>query len=135
MGDDTWPRADLVERPGRFHRSRPEPEAVLLGRVVWAPESRPSPFMKWLNTGIQFDFDQILDVDDVPGSCFYTANVSVKTDFLQTHGGFDESFREAAFEDIELDLRLERAGMRFSYDAQRSSNTGIPWIWPQRCRG
>jgi glycosyltransferase involved in cell wall biosynthesis len=117
IGDDMWPRADLVERHGRFHLSRPEPEAALLGHVEWAPESRPSPFMEWLNTGIQFDFDQILDADNVSGSCFYTANVSAKTAFLRAHGGFDEAFPHAAFEDLELGLRLERAGLRLAYDA------------------
>jgi len=116
IGDDTWPRADLVERHGRLHRRRPEPELALLGHVEWAPESRPSPFMDWLNCGIQFDFDQITDHEDVRGSCFYTANVSAKRSFLLTNGGFDEAFTRAAFEDIELGLRLERAGLRLVYD-------------------
>ena len=117
IGDDTWPRSDLVERHWRLHRRRPEPHAALLGHVEWAPESRPSPFMRWLNSGVQFDFGQITDPQDVSGSCFYTANVSAKTSFLLANGGFDEAFVNAAFEDIELGLRLERAGMRMSYDA------------------
>ncbi len=116
IGDDTWPRADLVERHGRLHRRRPEARAALLGHVQWAPESRPSPFMDWLNSGVQFDFAQIADPEDVRGSCFYTANVSAKRSFLLAGGGFDEGFAHAAFEDIELGLRLERAGMRLSYD-------------------
>ncbi len=117
MGDDTWPRSDLVERHGRSHRRRPEPQAALLGHVEWAPESQPSTFMHWLNSGIQFDFDQITDPEHVRGSCFYTANVSAKRSFLLAVGGFDEAFAHAAFEDIELGLRLERAGMRLAYDA------------------
>lgn len=116
LGDDTWPRSDLVERHGLLHRRRPEAHAALLGHVEWAPESRPSPFMQWLNNGVQFDFGQITDPEDVPGSCFYTANVSAKTSFLLASGGFDEAFADAAFEDIELGLRLERAGMRLAYD-------------------
>ncbi|HEV2057764.1 MAG TPA: glycosyltransferase family 2 protein, partial [Solirubrobacteraceae bacterium] len=116
IGDDTWPRADLVERHAALHRRRPEPQAALLGHVEWASESGPSPFMDWLNSGIQFDFDQIIDPEDVRGSCFYTANVSAKRSFLLANGGFDEAFAHAAFEDIELGLRLERAGMRLAYD-------------------
>ena len=116
IGDDTWPRTDLLERHAALHERRPEPQAALLGRVEWAPESRPSPFMNWLNSGIQFDFDQIADPEDVRGSCFYTANVSAKTSFLLANGCFDEDFAHAAFEDIELGLRLERAGMRLAYD-------------------
>ncbi|MDP8908835.1 MAG: glycosyltransferase [Chloroflexota bacterium] len=116
IGDDTWPRADLIERHGRLHRRRPQAQAALLGHVEWAPESRPSPFMEWLNSGVQFEFDQIMDPESVRGSCFYTANVSVKTSFLKANRGFDERFPHAAFEDIELGLRLERAGMRLVYD-------------------
>lgn len=116
IGDDTWPQSDLVERHGWQHRRRPEPEAALLGHVRWAPESRPSPFMDWLNSGVQFDFAQIADPEDVRGSCFYTANVSAKRSFLVESGGFDEGFGHAAFEDIELGLRLDRAGMHLAYD-------------------
>ncbi len=116
LGDDTWPRADLVERHGRLHRLRPEPETALLGHVEWAAASRPTLFMEWLNTGIQFDFHQITDPEDVRGSCFYTANVSAKRSFLLANGCFDESFPDAALEDIELGLRLERAGLRLIYD-------------------
>lgn len=117
IGDDTWPRSDVVERHGRLHRRRPEAHVALLGNVEWAPETRPSPFMQWLNTGLQFDFDQITDPENVGGSCFYTANVSAKRSFLLANGGFDEAFANAAFEDIELGLRLEHAGMRMAYDA------------------
>lgn len=116
LGDDTFPRPDLVERHAAAHARRPEPQAAVLGHVVWAPESRPTPFMDWLNTSVQFDFGQITDPADVPGSCFYTANVSAKRSFLRDGGGFDESFPDAAFEDIELGLRLQRAGMRMEYD-------------------
>ena len=117
IGDDTLPRRDLVERHGRMHARSPEPEAALLGHVRWADACRPTPFMHWLNSGIQFDFGQIKDATNVRGSCFYTANVSAKRSFLRANGCFDESFPNAAFEDIELGLRLERAGLRLAYDA------------------
>lgn len=116
IGDDTWPRADLVDRHGRLHRLHPEPETALLGHVEWAAASRPTPFMDWLNSGMQFDFAQITDPEHVQGSCFYTANVSAKRGFLVAHGCFDEAFPHAALEDIELGLRLERAGLRLVYD-------------------
>jgi len=116
MGDDTWPQADLVDRHGRWHRLRSEPEMALLGHVEWAAASGPTAFMDWLNSGLQFDFDQIDDPDNVRGSCFYTANVSAKRSFLLANGGFHEGFPHAALEDIELGLRLERAGLRLVYD-------------------
>ncbi len=134
IGDDTWPRPDLVDRHGRLHRRRPEREAALLGHVRWAAASRPTAFMDWLNSGIQFDFDQITDPENVRGSCFYTANVSVKTSLLTANGGFDERFADAAFEDIELGLRLERAGMRLVYDADAVVEHFHPYDLPASLR-
>ena len=134
IGDDTWPRPDLVERHGRVHRRRPEAQAALLGHVEWAPESRPSPFMQWLNSGVQFDFAQITDPAHVTGSCFYTANVSAKRSFLLANGGFDEAFANAAFEDIELGLRLERAGMRMAYDSAAVVEHFHPYDLPDSLR-
>ncbi len=119
LGDDTWPRPDLVDRHCAFHRRRPETEAALLGRVVWAEACGPTRFMEWLGSeGVRFGFDQIRDNERLPGSFFYTSNVSAKSGFVRAHGGFDEAFRAAAFEDIELGLRLERAGMRLRYDPE-----------------
>jgi hypothetical protein len=119
LGDDTWARPDLVDRHCAFHRRRPEPEDALLGLVGWAAECRPSPFMEWLGTqGIQFGFDQIRDHERLPAGFFYTSNVSVKTEFVRAHGGFHEAFRAALFEDIDLGLRLARAGMRLAYDPE-----------------
>ena len=117
LGDDTRPEPGLIERHASFHRRTPEQEAALLGHVEWAPESCPSPLMEWLNTGVQFGFGEIADAERVPGSYFYTANVSVKTAFVRAHRGFDEAFPHAAFEDLELGFRLERAGMRLVYDS------------------
>ncbi len=112
-----WARPDLIDRHCAFHQRRPESEAALLGLVVWAAECGPSQFMEWLGTqGIQFDFAQIRDREGLPGSFFYTSNVSVKSELVRAHGGFDEAFRAAAFEDIDLGLRLKRAGMQLAFD-------------------
>ena len=51
---------------------------------------------------------------------FYTGNISLKKDFFLENGGFDESFSafgSPAYEDTELGLRLEKAGMRLFYSA------------------
>ncbi len=117
LGDDMWARPDLVDRHGAFHRQRPEPEAALLGHVVWAAECAPSPFMEWFGSE-QFGFGQIRDPEQLAGSFFFTSNVSVKTEFVRAHDGFDEAFRAAAMEDIDLGLRLKRAGMRLAYDPE-----------------
>jgi GT2 family glycosyltransferase len=116
LGDDMWPPQDLVRRHLRFHAAHPDREAALLGRAQWAPETLPTPFMRWLEGGIQFEFGAISDRQDVEPRFFYTANVSVKTELLRDVGGFDESLRDG--EDIELGFRLQRAGMRLVYDPE-----------------
>lgn len=117
LGDDMWPRDDLVERHVSFHRSNPEPEAALLGQVIWAIEACPSPFMEWLiSAGIQFAYQFIEDPNAVPANFFYTSNVSVKTTLVRSQHGFDEAFPYAALEDTELGLRLAAAGMKLVYE-------------------
>lgn len=117
LSDDTWPQRDLVERHRAFHERHPKREAALLGRIAWAPESEPSPLMKWLDSaGTRFPYASI--TESLSGEFFFASNVSVKTEFLREYGGFDEEFPSAALEDTELGLRLEAAGMRLAYDPQ-----------------
>jgi hypothetical protein len=115
MNDDSWPRGDLLARHRDFHRARPEREAALLGRIDLPLSPPPTPFMRWL-AEMHFDYLGIEDPQDAGGQRFFTANVSGKTGFLTSVGGFDESFPAAAQEDIDLGLRLEAAGMRLVYD-------------------
>lgn len=118
LGDDMWPRDDLVERHVAFHRANTEPEVALLGQVVWATEARPSPLMEWLSSaGIQFAYQFIDDPKAVSPNFFYTSNVSVKAALVRSQGGFDETFPDAALEDTELGLRLEAVGMRLVYES------------------
>jgi glycosyltransferase involved in cell wall biosynthesis len=117
LGDDMWPRPDLVGRHVAFHRANPEPEVALLGQVVWALEAHASPLMEWLNSaGIQFAYQFIEDAKAVPPTFFYTSNVSVKAALVRSQGGFDEAFPDAALEDTEFGLRLGAAGMRLVYE-------------------
>jgi len=119
LGDDTWPRDGLLARHRAFHARRTAPQDALLGRVVWAPPLDSSPFMRWLEaSGLQFDYHEVSGRERLGGRHFYTANVSAKTGLLRAVGGFDETFRRAAVEDIELGLRLEAAGMRLAYEPE-----------------
>ncbi len=117
LGDDTWPTDRLIARHAAFHHERPAVEEALLGRVSWAPPLDTQPFLRWLErSGIQFDYQHVPGRRGLGGGFLYTSNVSLKTAFVRDHGGFDEDFCHAAFEDIELGLRLEQAGMRLAYD-------------------
>lgn len=52
---------------------------------------------------------------------FYTGNVSIRRDVLVELGGFDESFREYGNEDLELAVRLLRAGVSIEFSAEAAA--------------
>jgi glycosyltransferase involved in cell wall biosynthesis len=114
IDDDSWPTESLIRRHADFHAERPKQELALLGRIDLPSEPPPTPFTRWM-AELHIDTD-IEDVEDAGGHHFYTGNVSAKTAFLKSVGGFDE--RLADHEDIDMGLRLEAQGMRLAYDAQ-----------------
>lgn len=114
IDDDSWPRPPLLRRHRDFHAARPEPQAALLGHIDVAPQPPPTPFMRWL-AELHLDFAGIEDPEDAGGGRFFTGNVSAKTEFLRSVGGFDET-RVLSHEDIDLGLRLEQRGMVLVYD-------------------
>jgi len=49
---------------------------------------------------------------------FYTGNASLRAEVLREVGGFDESFGVYGNEDVELSLRLRKAGVELGYDPE-----------------
>jgi glycosyltransferase involved in cell wall biosynthesis len=113
---DIIPEHDLVERHIEWHRKNPETTTAILGYVTWPKEINATPFMHWYGENRLFHFDQLRDQRQASFRCFYTCNVSLKAEFLRTCGPFDEEFKSAAFEDIELGYRLSKQGMRLLYN-------------------
>jgi glycosyltransferase involved in cell wall biosynthesis len=113
LDDDVIATPGLVGRHAAHHRARPEPHEALLGRVTWSPEVEVTRHMHWLeHGGPLFHYDEIDDPGDVTWKMLYTANVSLKRDFLEP---FDTGL--PIFEDSELAYRLRRRGLRIRYDA------------------
>lgn len=108
---------DCVPQPGFLprHLESTRPGVATIGRIEWHPEVPVTPLMHFLCPGYMFNYARIADANNAPYSCFYTANASVATKDLRALGGFDEHFPAAAFEDIELGYRLQRAGVRLAY--------------------
>lgn len=112
LDDDVLPAPDLIRRHSEHHARRPEAHEALLGHVTWAPELAITRHMRWLETGGPlFAYDTIGDRDAVSWRHLYTANVSLKRDFLEP---FDPAL--TIFEDAELGFRLSRRGLRLRYD-------------------
>jgi GT2 family glycosyltransferase len=114
LDDDVIAQPGLVERHARHHAERPEPHEALLGHVTWSPEVEITRHMRWLERGGPlFEYDAIDDPDDVPWGMLYTANCSLKREFLEP---FDEEL--PIYEDTELAYRLHRRGLRLRYDRE-----------------
>jgi GT2 family glycosyltransferase len=111
--DDCVPDPALLER----HLARTRAGVATIGRIEWHPEIEVTPFMDFVCPGYMFNYGLIEDPEHATYQCFYTANVSVARPDLERLGGFDEQFPAAAYEDIELGYRLQRAGVRLVYDA------------------
>ena len=123
-GDDCLPDKRLVEEHLRAHAqarstgSGQAGEVGVVGLVTWHPEVEVTPFMAFLESGPQFGFGRIADPNDVSIWHFYTANCSVQRHWIEQAGGFDEGFKHAAFEDMELAYRMKRRGLRIVYRPQ-----------------
>lgn len=114
--DDVIPSPELTAEHMAFHQRHTAAPEAALGRVGWHPEVRATPFMRWLGErGPMFGFAHFSPGERLHFFAFYTCNLSLKREFLLSHGLFDERFPGAAFEDTELSWRLHQAGLRLYY--------------------
>jgi glycosyltransferase involved in cell wall biosynthesis len=119
LGDDMIATPTLVAEHLRIHDAWPQPEVAVLGFITWAASLEVTPYMRWLETsGNQFDFESIRGQDEVdPARYLYTSNLSLKRAFLiDGDTWFDERFRHALLEDIELGRRLADRGLRLRFN-------------------
>lgn len=114
LGDDMLPCPDLVAEHLAWHESHPEEHVGVLGHVRWSPELRTTPFMRWLDQGMQFDYPNIEGIEAGWGR-FYACNASVKRALLERAGGFDHGFR-FGYEELDLARRMHDLGFRLLYN-------------------
>jgi glycosyltransferase involved in cell wall biosynthesis len=120
--DDIIPSFDLVAEHIEWHSKYPGEETAVLGYVSWAPEINPTPFMAWYGSdGALFSYGRFAGQIEIDYLFFYTCNLSLNKQFVQRNGLFDEDFKTAAYEDIELGYRLKKAGLRLLYNAKASA--------------
>jgi len=136
VGDDIFPRPEFVERHLEFHREHKELEAVAVGLTRWSETGQKvTPFMRWLDSeGIQFAYGDLMRGVEPDWRHFYTSNLSMKTDYLRAHP-FDEAFRRAAMEDIELGYRMAaRHGLQMHFLPEAEAEHLHPTTFLQACR-
>lgn len=116
IGDDMIPDKDCIKEHQRI-RSLNE-EEIILGFVDWHPDIKVTPFMKYLSpNGPQFNFKDIINKNDVSFKFFYTSNISIPRKIL-LEDSFDESFKFAAIEDLELGYRLQKRGIKLIHNPE-----------------
>ncbi len=128
-GDDCLPDERLLEEHLKAHDEAGD--VGVLGLVTWHPELEITPFMAFLETGPQFGFGKIADPNDVSIWHFYTSNCSVARHWIEQVGGFDEEFKYAAFEDMELAYRMKQRGLRIIYRAAAKTYHHHPTTFEQ----
>ncbi len=111
LDDDIVPAPELVAKHLAWHDRHPAAEVAVLGLVRWSPRVTVTPFMRWLEMGVQFDYGAIDGVEAGWGR-LYSCNVSLKRALLELVGGFDEVAFPFGYEDLDLGCRLADHGLR-----------------------
>jgi len=134
IGDDIFAAPELVETHLKLHRQHPAPHVAALGQTVWEEKTQKvTPFMRFLEEGIQFSYNDLV-AGKIPGIYFYTSNLSVKTELLRRNP-FCERFPAAAFEDLELGLRLtQKEGLELIFIPEALGHHYHPTTFLQACR-
>jgi cellulose synthase/poly-beta-1,6-N-acetylglucosamine synthase-like glycosyltransferase len=112
---DTIPDRRLVSEHLEWHRRFPAIEAAVVGLVRWARGLKATPFMKWLELGIQFDFISISGIE-ASWAHLYSANSSMKRGLLELVGGYDEERLPYGYEDLDLAYRAREHGLRVMFN-------------------
>lgn len=97
IDDDVLPTPSFVAEHLRSHDARPR--AIVRGGVINTESFDHLPPPVW-------------SLRNYSGNFFWTSNVSVPLLALRAVGCFVETFREYGWEDVELGMRLRRAGTR-----------------------
>lgn len=113
--NDTIPVPEFVAEHLAWHAENPQDEVAVVGHVRWAPELKLTPFMRWLDEGVQFDYGSIVG-DDAAWAHLYGANSSVKKVLLERVGDFDEERLPYLYEDLDWAYRASKHGLRVLYN-------------------
>lgn len=114
LNDDSVPAPELLAGHLAAHAEAP-PKTVILGTFQFTAQARRSPFVQVLAASrLLFDFPSLRHGMAHGWQFFWTCNLSLPTAVLR-ETRFDERFREAIVEDVELGYRLARQGWIVQY--------------------
>jgi GT2 family glycosyltransferase len=111
LGGDFIPQKNSIQSHLLFHTLHPQYTKVGIGSNVFIKEKR-TDFMEWLEeTGALFGARFLEYTEEQPIDFFYGANTSIKKEFLEMAGPFDERFLYESCDDYDMGLRLKALGM------------------------
>ncbi|MGA7745564.1 MAG: glycosyltransferase family A protein [Candidatus Aquilonibacter sp.] len=103
IDDDVLPLPNFVEEHLRSHDGAPN--AIVRGGAINVENFDELPVPIW-------------SIKDYSGNFFWTTNVSVPLATMREIGGFNESFWEYGWEDIDVGLRLRARGVRAVFNSK-----------------
>jgi GT2 family glycosyltransferase len=115
LDDDMEPAPAFIERHLANHL--PGSQACVLGPVPVALDPGSPHAARYVKAKFADHLEQLSQPEHrfVPRD-FYSGNASLSTELLREVGAFDEAFTPYGNEDVELSLRLAKAGVEFRYD-------------------
>jgi GT2 family glycosyltransferase len=114
LGDDMLASPRLVAAHLDEHDRHTSELTGVVGQIQWPRRPRPTAFMRWIEHGLQFDFEGVSE-GETGWWRLYTANASVKRAMLQLVDGFDEEAFPYLYEDIDLAARMAEHGFGLRY--------------------
>jgi GT2 family glycosyltransferase len=113
--NDTIPDEHLVREHLASHEDHPAETSAVVGHIRWASDLRVTPFMRWLEEGIQFDY-RTIEGCEATWAHLYGANSSIKRSFIEKVGGYDEERLPYLYDDLDFAYRAHALGLRVTYN-------------------
>jgi len=100
---------DYVSHHAKWHT---DPNLIIVGRVIYQADLRKHGYARYLEKRGAMKFKRGVRI---PGRYFLSGNSSMSKETFANVEGFSESIRHYG-EDLDLGIRLEKAGMTLKYD-------------------
>ncbi len=111
VADDALIAPTALQAFVAYHSHNPDPLAVAIGPMLFAPALRADGLRRWLeDSGTQFGVSMRQHFTLWPHNFFFSGNTSIKAALFDKVGCFNEIFPWITWDDYEFGLRLVAAG-------------------------